>query len=172
MGLDRLAGKTRTWYTEHSRRLRGSGKIIIATPKWSLTCAIRRIPITDWVTHCRTSQKLHLNPFLKYSTTSMSGSMSCNVGAHALLTADVFWSILTKTGWGIVDYADFYRFSLWFHLKFPVRNNCTLPMLFLVIVLHECTFSFNPKRNHPRVKDLHCLALRSIHSLKVALSWF
>ena len=32
----------------------------------------RRIPITDWVTHYRTSQKVHLNPFLEYSATFMS----------------------------------------------------------------------------------------------------
>ena len=31
--------------------------------------------------------------------------------------------------------------------------------------------SFNPKKNHPCVKDLYCLALRSIHSLKVAQNW-
>ena len=33
---------------------------------------LRGIPIADWVTHCRISQKLHLNPFLEYSATSMS----------------------------------------------------------------------------------------------------
>ena len=35
-------------------------------------------------------------------------------------------------------------------------------------MLHEWTFSFNPKRNHPCVKDLYCVELRNIHSLKIA----
>ena len=35
---------------------------------------LRGIPITDWVTHCRTSQKLHLNPYSEYSATSMSST--------------------------------------------------------------------------------------------------
>ena len=37
---------------------------------------LRGIPITDWVTHCRTSQRLHLNPNSEYSATCMS----CNEG--------------------------------------------------------------------------------------------
>ena len=49
---------------------------------------------------------------------------------HAHQTEDVFLSILTmltKTGWWIRR-PDFYQFSLWFHLKFPIKNNRTLPI--------------------------------------------
>ena len=38
----------------------------------------------------------------------------------------------------------------------------------MIIALNECTFSINPNRNHPHVKDLHCLAHRSVHSPKMA----
>ena len=44
----------------------------------------------------------------------------------------------------------------------------TLKILLHVIVLYKWAFSFDPKRNHPFVKDLHRLALTSIHSLKAS----
>ena len=56
--------ETEAWYTEHSRRRRGSGNII----------ATQGILITDWVTHCCTSQTLHLNSYSVYSATSMSSN--------------------------------------------------------------------------------------------------
>ena len=34
-------------------------------------------------------------------------------------------------------------------------------------MLHECTFSFNPKRNHPCVKDLHFWRLEAFIALKI-----
>ena len=106
------------------------------------------------------------------------GPMSCNEGT---LFKERMFSLscwLELVG----EYVDkTYRFPIWFHLKLPIKNKCTLPITklyktryiitkhFFMYVLHECTFSLI-LREITHVKDLHCLALRSIHSLKVAQS--
>ena len=68
-GLDRLAVITRTCHTEHSRRLRGSGKIIAihVNEVW---------PVPKRNSDCCRSQKLHFTQFSEYSATFMS----CNEG--------------------------------------------------------------------------------------------
>ena len=84
---------------------------------------------------------------------------------HALQTGYVFLGILAKTGqW--IRRPDFYRFSLWFYLKFPIKNNRTLPILtklyktwytftkyYFMLLCYITTFS-NAKRNHPCVEGL------------------
>ena len=54
----------------------------------------------------------------------------------------------------------------WYTLKFYDRSNNSW-------VSWKWTLAFNPQRtNWPFVKCLHHLGLKSIHSLKVAQSWF
>ena len=141
LGLDRLAGKTRTWHTEHSRRRRGSGKII----------ATRGIPITDWVTHCRTSQKLHLNPYSEYSATFMS----CSEGT--LFKLGIFLRHLTNTRW-CKRRPGFYWFSLWFHLKLKSSQLKTIAHCLYLNCIKQCILN---------KVSVHVIVLHKVHFLLI-----
>ena len=54
--------------------------------------------------------------------------------------------------------------------KFMLDKNTSDKPLLDKMILDEVLFSLNVERNHPCVKNLHCVALRSIYSLKVAQS--
>ena len=92
----------------------------MATRKWSLAFAKRNS--VYWLG--KTLPHVHKMTFKSIFQNILSHQ--CIQRRHALQTKDVFFGILTKTGWWIRR-PDFYRFSLWFHLKFPI-NNCTLPI--------------------------------------------
>ena len=118
--------------------------------KWSLACAKEKLrmligyPIAAY-------PKITFKPYSEYSETSMSRKKG----------TDVFLGILaTKTGYWIrrPDFIGFlYDFILGSRIEHcleTVKSN-----------VYFCNI-FNSKKNHPCVKDLHCLSLRSFHSLK------
>ena len=138
----------------------------------------RGIRITDWEIHCRHIPK----SYIKFVSRTILPH-PCHTTRARSLNWGWFIGILTKSGWWMhrLDY----RFPLWFHLKFPIkRKKCTLPITkfynvyFYKILFHVCCMNVSFPlilygRNHPYlmyVKDFHCLAHRSIHSLKVAQS--
>ena len=149
--IGRLAGKTRTQHTEHSMWLRWSGKII-GTRKGSLAYAPKRNSgywIGNPLTYIR--KKLHLNPYSLYS----AASTSCHQCTLLKVMTFAIGILTNKTGWWIRG-PDFHQLSLWFfwssqkgtiaHCVFKKKTRYTFAkMLLNIIMLHECTFSFNSK---------------------------
>ena len=106
---------------------------VITTRKWSLACALKRNS-DDWLG----SPMPHIPKNYNRSSFRIFFYIHVMLRRHALQTKDVFLGILTKTGWWIRR-PDFYLFSLWFHLKFPIKNNHTSP----ITKLYKTKYSFS-----------------------------